>query len=555
VLNDVPYSVVYLPYINKYKENSINILQNYYSNLLEGTIIKNIEKKYENKDYDNIAFITLTNNGYIDYTLNCLQSLKNINMKKPLKVYCIGEEGYSILKQKQKEIVCELIEDEDANNFQEFRKNKWSNVVFHKINIIYNNLLKNEYVCLTDGDIVYENKRLFDYFLTYIDDNDLLIQSEGLDNSSLCSGLMFIKSNEKTISFFNPENVEKYRNKEGWCDQIYVNTNKYKLKFKKLPLSLFPTGNYYYQYNNVIQPYLIHFNWVVGHEKKDKMIKYNKWYISKKIKICQYGTDGFGHQLEGMLRLLSLSLNNKAEYQYNYDKKYIFEHTNFEIDKLKQYLKEALKIISNKNDIENDDKLNNFNIILREQRQFDDILNQDTNIENTIYFYDGVSSNIPNKLPPNFEQIHEIEKTLPKLREAFVEKNIYLPHKSYDNKFINVCCHIRLGDAIGQRILDNEHLFKVIKEFQKYNKYRVIIHTDGDVNHLQSDNTIIYNSKTDVLQVLSDFIYADILVINYSSLSIAAHLLANNKQNVICPTVAGPTFKHRILNKCITMNI
>ena len=25
-----------------------------------------------------------------------------------------------------------------------------------------------------------------------------------------------------------------------------------------------------------------------------------------------------------------------------------------------------------------------------------------------------------------------------------------------------------------------------------------------------------------------------------------------NKQNVICPTNAGPTFKHRILNKCIT---
>ena len=39
---------------------------------------------------------------------------------------------------------------------------------------------------------------------------------------------------------------------------------------------------------------------------------------------------------------------------------------------------------------------------------------------------------------------------------------------------------------------------------------------------------------------------------NYSSLSIAAHLLANNKQTVICPTNAGPTFKSRILNKCIS---
>ena len=70
-------------------------------------------------------------------------------------------------------------------------------------------------------------------------------------------------------------------------------------------------------------------------------------------------------------------------------------------------------------------------------------------------------------LPPNFEANHEIEKSLPKLREAFVEKNRYLPKPSYDNQFINVCCHIRLGDAIGQRILDTDNLFKAIKEFQK----------------------------------------------------------------------------------------
>ena len=164
----------------------------------------------------------------------------------------------------------------------------------------------------------------------------------------------------------------------------------------------------------------------------------------------------------------------------------------------------------------------------------------------------GVSSSNPCNLPPNFEQNNEIEKSLPQLREAFVEKNIFLPKKSYDNNLINVCCHIRLGDAVGQRILDTEKIFEVIKEFQKYDKYRIIIHSDGDVKHLHCGNTIIYDSKTDVLQVLSDFIYADILIMNYSSLSIAAHLLADDKQNVICPAKAGPTFKHRILNKCIT---
>jgi hypothetical protein len=542
VLNNIPYSVVFLPYKNI--NSDVILLLNHYNDLLEKSIISPLVKNICEESYNDIAFITLTNTGYIDYTLNCLQSLKNINMKKQLKVYCVGKEGYSILEEKK--YICELIIDEDAIKFQEFRKNNWSNIIYYKFEIIYSNLLKNKYVCITDGDIVYENNNIFDYLLSNIQDNDMLIQSEGIYNNDLCSGFMFIQSNENTIKLFNPENIKKYKNTEGWDDQIYVNSIKYKLKFKKLPLKLFPTGKYFYDYNSVIQPYLIHFNWIVGHEKKNKMLQYNKWYISNKIKICHHGTDGFGHQLEGMLRLLSLSLNNKAEY-HNYDKQYIFEHKNFEINKLKQYLQEALNNILN-----NMDETNKMDIILKEQRTFDKILKNDKNIENTIYCYDGVCSNKVNELPPNFEKNDEIEKSLPILRNAFVKKNIYLPKKSFDNTLINVCCHIRLGDAVGQRILDNNNLFNVIKEFQKYNKYRIIIHTDGDVNHLECENTIIYNLDTDVLQVLSDFIHADILIMNYSSLSIAAHLLADNNQNVICPTNAGPTFKHRILNKCIT---
>lgn len=555
VLNDIPYHVVYLYFTFDNKD----VLLNPYQNLLDTMPIRNVikkPKKYENIYHNNISFITLTNTGYVDYTLNCLKSLKNIGMKTPLKSYCIGEEGYSILKNTN--CLCEYINDDpDASAFQEFRTNNWSNITYYKFEIIYNNLLNNEYVCITDGDIVYENNTIFDYLLDNMGDNDLLCQS---DDNDICSGFMFIKSNENTRLLFNPTNVKHYKNIKGWDDQIYINLIKYKFKFKKLPLCLFPTGKYYFVYHKNIKPYLIHFNWTTGHEKRIKMVEYNKWYISKKVKICQYGTDGFGHQLEGMLRLLSLSLNNHADYQYDYRKEYVFEHTNFNIDTLKRYITEALNIISNKTD-ENEDGVDpdntvlvydKYNVILREQRTIYEIVQNDKNIENTIYCYDGVSSNIPNRLPPNFEANHEIEKSLPKLREAFVEKNRYLPKPSYDNQFINVCCHISLGDAIGQRILDTDNLFKAIKEFQKYNQYRIIIHTNGNVNHLKSENTIIYNGDTDVLQVLSDFIYADIFIMNYSSLSIAAHFLADNRQNVICPTNAGPTFNHRILNKCIT---
>jgi len=277
VLNNIPYSITFLPNKNISVENP-NLLKIQYENLSENNIMANSIKtvKYDENDYNNISFITLTNTGYIDYTLNCLQSLKNVNMKKQLKTYCVGEKGYSTLKTEG--VLCELINDNKAETFAKFRKTNWSNIVYYKFEIIYKNLLNHKYVCITDGDIVYENNQMFDYLLNHIEDNDLLIQSEGIHTNAVCSGFMFIKSNTKTLSLFNPVNVEKYRNIEGWGDQIYVNSIKNKIKFKKLPLQLFPTGRYYYEYNKNIQPYMIHFNWVVGHEKKNRMKYYNKWY-------------------------------------------------------------------------------------------------------------------------------------------------------------------------------------------------------------------------------------------------------------------------------------
>jgi len=534
-LHNVPYQSICVD-----KSANLKMLYIYYNDRWEGHHKTVPVKSFAS--YDHVAFITLTNTGYLDYTLNCLESLQKINMPKSLKAYCIGEEGYSILKKNN--IACELIQDKEASTFQEFRKNKWSNVTYYKFEIIHQNLLTHEYVCITDGDIVYE-QNVFDYLLSNIEDNDMLIQSEGISCDDLCSGFMFIKSNPTTRSIFNPESIKKYRHVEGWDDQVYVNANKYKMKFKKLPIKLFPTGKYFYEYSHLVQPYLIHFNWIVGHEKKEKMKTYHKWYMVPKIKlnICQFGTDGFGHQLEGTLRLLSLSLNDQAKYHYDDKKMYAFEHTNFDMQQLQKYFTHALHRLSIPHVLPK-------RVVLREYRTFDKIIASDADYETTLYCYDGVSSNIPHHLPPNVESIQQVSASLPKLRDAFVHTGLPVP--SYKRQGIQVCCHLRLGDAVGNRALDTEKLGKVIQEFQSYSKYSVTIHTNGDASHLQSDNTIIHGSTTNVLQVLSDFIHADVLIINHSSLSIAAHLLAKDTQFVVAPNHIHTLCPHRILPKCVT---
>jgi hypothetical protein len=50
-----------------------------------------------------------------------------------------------------------------------------------------------------------------------------------------------------------------------------------------LPIELFLNGNYYYNNNNNNNnnPYLIHFNWIIGDKKKEKMRDYAKWYLEQ----------------------------------------------------------------------------------------------------------------------------------------------------------------------------------------------------------------------------------------------------------------------------------
>lgn len=221
-------------------------------------------------------FITLTNDGYIDYTLNCYKSMQHLNLD--LHAYAIGDKAYNKIKSLGHK--CTLIDEEnnDNKNFVEFRTKNWHNITKQKFKIIHENLLKYKYVCFTDGDIVYERNAI-KYCKKHIGNKDILIQNDTLsddDHSNLCSGFMFIKSNAKTRKLFDPEIATKDA-VEGWGDQIYINSIKNALDYKLLPLKLFPNGQYYYK--NLPNSYIIHFNWIVGHEKQNKMKQYKKWYI------------------------------------------------------------------------------------------------------------------------------------------------------------------------------------------------------------------------------------------------------------------------------------
>ena len=92
---------------------------------------------------------------------------------------------------------------------------------------------------------------------------------------------MYIQSNEKTRNFFNPENVpfKKVVSYKAH-DQTYITKSKNKFNHSILPMALFPNGPYFYEHHKNLDPYIVHFNFLIGHNKKDKMKEMGEWYLN-----------------------------------------------------------------------------------------------------------------------------------------------------------------------------------------------------------------------------------------------------------------------------------
>ena len=237
--------------------------------------------------YKNVSLITLTNFGYYNLTLNCLASLRRLNFICPFKIYCIDKKSTSDLT--------DTLNDDDSteiislgNIFEgasSYCDENWSKVTLQKLCAIRKELDISPFVLFIDSDIVFEDSRFITYCYEKMlkdDTLDMLCQTEYKFNeknqkseaSDICSGFMFIRSNEKTKKFFEVEGT--YPN-----DQLYVNKYRHLINYELLSPELFPNGCYYYgKYKPTdTKPFMIHFNFIFLRDKKSRMKKYKKWYL------------------------------------------------------------------------------------------------------------------------------------------------------------------------------------------------------------------------------------------------------------------------------------
>jgi len=232
-----------------------------------------------------IKCVTLTNKGYIEYTDNLIESIKQNNISFNLIIYSLDEFSYKYFSSKgvDTKLVDLSFNEDRISNFELQNSPDFYKIVYFKFYCLNELLKSSKYVLFLDGDIVIK-KNFINRILLDDLDLDLIAQSNKSphdDNvDEINSGFMLFQSNKKVLKLINPDRftIKKF-SKFKFHDQTYINNIKSKFNYRLLDLDDFPNGAHFKKYKNSLDPYIVHYNYILGHEKKNQMIKDGNWYL------------------------------------------------------------------------------------------------------------------------------------------------------------------------------------------------------------------------------------------------------------------------------------
>jgi len=231
----------------------------------------------------NFQAITFTNSGYLEFTMNLLRSAEVNSVKINIIVYCTDVKSYDYIRKNKYSAILLNPNGEISEKLSPWKAGdgEFGKIMISKFEAIHDSLQKNKFVLYIDGDVVIK-KDFNEYFQKNIDNNDFLFQLDynpkRIEQNDLCAGFMFIKSSNKSVELFNPEPKKVSEIIElPSHDQTYLNLNKKEFKYKFLPLSEFPNGAYFTNFKT--KPSIVHFNYIIGKNKKKIMQKMGEWYL------------------------------------------------------------------------------------------------------------------------------------------------------------------------------------------------------------------------------------------------------------------------------------
>jgi len=232
---------------------------------------------------------TLTNSGYMLYTLNMLKSLASYGWDKKVLVVCMDHEAYIQIRARGYQAV--HVEQDKLSRFFAWNTKGYEEICYWKLASIYTLLSMKKNVILIDGDIVFR-KDPAEAWRNWWSDSvyDVCIQNDSQidrDTTNMCTGYMMIRSTPEMIQAYDCVS-EEGRQKYNQCvfdnnDQTYFNKYvKPYCRFLSLPLNQYPNGKMYMENKSKIDStcILIHFNWLKGHFKLITMKQHSMWLLT-----------------------------------------------------------------------------------------------------------------------------------------------------------------------------------------------------------------------------------------------------------------------------------
>lgn len=234
---------------------------------------------------------TLTNSGYLLYTLNMLKSLKPFQLDTKILIVCIDTRAAKVLKKLGYNTFCieDLAQQKELGKFSPWNTKGYDKICYLKLELIYQILSLDKNILLIDGDLVFLKDPRPDINIWINEKPSVFIQNDSLENentTNMCTGYMLIKTSEKMIKLYDCVS-EAGRKKYLECafdnnDQSYFNKFvKPFCTFQAIPLQKYPNGLAFYNNSSYRDTaILIHFNWVHGHMKMAKIKEYKLWLLT-----------------------------------------------------------------------------------------------------------------------------------------------------------------------------------------------------------------------------------------------------------------------------------
>lgn len=242
--------------------------------------------------YDDFIVWTMTTNGYKYITYNLYESLKKAKVPWKLMIICVDRESYTFLqgmnvsciyyKPNASIIIGTMPSQFGSDTFMTFNKIK-----LDLMEVIRKSISESiKYITYMDGDII-----VFKDFMPYLksqfdlSNKVLLFQNDDLYNKpnvrpNGCTGFFCFKVQPLEKSPFHIDNLSLWR--EIREDQVWVNNKmtEYGTSFDYLKRELFPNGVYIKddRWKN-LDPYLLHYNYIVGNTKIGLMKRNKHWFL------------------------------------------------------------------------------------------------------------------------------------------------------------------------------------------------------------------------------------------------------------------------------------